>query len=180
MLLSLKHQLTARLCARMFFAALMLCPAALGANTQTQIRYLSGTGKDDAVQWDFFCTGGRKSGLWTKIPVPSCWEQQGFGGYNYGRNRIGDANPLANEQGKYRLRFSVPIDWKGEVVRLVFDGAMTDTEVWINGQPAGPIHQGSFYRFKYDVTRLLKFGGENLLEITVSKVSANESVNRAE
>jgi len=33
--------------------------------------------------------------------VPSCWEQQGFGGYNYGRNRIGGTNPLADEQGKF-------------------------------------------------------------------------------
>jgi hypothetical protein len=147
---------------------------------QTQIRYLSGTGKDDAVLWDFFCTSGRKSGNWTRIPVPSCWEQQDFGGYNYGRNRISDTNPRANEQGKYRLRFKVPPSWKGKIVRLVFDGSMTDTEVWVNGQPAGPVHQGSFYRFKYDITPLLKFGDSNLLEVTVSKVSANESVNRAE
>src|SRR6185369_10454768 len=43
---------------------------------ETEIRYLSGTGKDDAVMWDFYCTGGRRSGVWTKIPVPSNWEQQ--------------------------------------------------------------------------------------------------------
>jgi beta-galactosidase/beta-glucuronidase len=148
--------------------------------SQTQTRYLSGMGKDDGVLWDFFCTSGRKSGVWTKIPVPSCWEQQGFGAYNYGRNRISETNPLANEQGRYRLQFAVPASWKGRVVRLVFDGSMTDTEVRINGQSAGPIHQGSFYRFKYDVTNLLKFGEQNLLEVTVSKVSANDSVNRAE
>jgi hypothetical protein len=57
---------------------------------------------------------------------------------------------------------------------------MTDTEVWINGKSAGPIHQGSFYRFHYDITELLNFGGTNRLEVTVSKKSANESVNRAE
>jgi len=147
---------------------------------KTQIRYLSGTGKDDAVLWDFFCTGGRKSGNWTRIPVPSCWEQQGFGGYNYGRNRVSDTNPLAKEQGKYRLLFEVPATWKGSIVRLVFDGSMTDTEAWVNGRSAGPVHQGSFYRFKYDITQLVKFGSSNLLEVTVSKVSANDSINRAE
>ncbi|MEP6911991.1 MAG: glycoside hydrolase family 2 TIM barrel-domain containing protein [bacterium] len=149
-------------------------------NQQTQIRYLSGTGKDDTVLWDFFCTSGRKSGNWTRIPVPSCWEQQGFGGYNYGRNRISETNPLANEQGKYRLQFEVPASWKGKIVRLVFDGSMTDTEAWINGQSAGPVHQGSFYQFRYDITPLVRFGGSNLLEVTVSKVSGNESINRAE
>ena len=57
---------------------------------------------------------------------------------------------------------------------------MTDTEVWVNGKSAGPIHQGSFYRFKFDITPLLKFGETNLLEVTVSKESSNVSVNRAE
>lgn len=163
-----------------FLAALVLCAKNAYSNAQTQIQYLSGTGKDDAVLWDFFCTGGRKQGVWTKIPVPSCWEQQGFGDYNYGRDRIGVTNPLANEQGKYRLQFVVPFDWRGKIVRLVFDGVMTDTDVSVNGQSAGPVHQGSFYRFKYDITRFLKFGESNLLEVIVNKVSSNESVNRAE
>src|SRR2546427_7500053 len=169
-----------RLLFSVVLAALLLCVSHVNSTAQTQVRYLSGTGKDDAVLWDFFCTGGRKQGVWTKIPVPSCWEQQGFGSYNYGRDRIGDTSSLANEQGEYRLQFVVPLDWKGKIVRLVFDGVMTDTEVWVNGQSAGPIHQGSFYRFKYDITRLLKFGEANLLEVTVSKVSSNESVNRAD
>src|ERR1700730_2634231 len=114
-MLTLKHPLTRRLFASMVFA-FILCSAAPGVTAQTQIRYLSGTGKDDAVLWDFFATGGRKSGEWTKIPVPSCWEQQGFGGYNYGRDRISETNPLAREQGKYRLQFAIPADWKGKIV----------------------------------------------------------------
>jgi hypothetical protein len=57
---------------------------------------------------------------------------------------------------------------------------MTDTEVKLNGESAGAIHQGSFYRFKYDVSSLLNYGKSNLLEVTVSKHSANASVNSAE
>jgi hypothetical protein len=156
------------------------CAAAQSVATQTQVRYLSGTGKDDAVEWEFYCTAGRRSGAWSKIPVPSNWEQHGFGGYNFGRPHDEKKNPLAREQGKYRLRFNVPEGWRGRVVRLVFDGVMTDAEVLVNGQSAGPTHQGSFYQFKYDITPLLKYGATNLLEVNVSKVSANESVNRAE
>jgi hypothetical protein len=153
-----------------------------GGAPTTQIRYLSGTGADDAVPWDFFCTAGRNSGVWSKIRVPSCWEQEGFGTYQYGvvlRSK-NNAPPLAAEQGRYRLRFDLPADWQGRMVRLVFDGSMTDTGAWLNGQPVGPVHQGAFYRFQYDVTRLLKFGEANLLEVTVSKESANASVNEAE
>jgi beta-galactosidase/beta-glucuronidase len=57
---------------------------------------------------------------------------------------------------------------------------MTDTEVMIDGQLAGPIHQGAFYQFRYDITKLLKPGEEHLLEVIVSKKSSNISVNRAE
>lgn len=57
---------------------------------------------------------------------------------------------------------------------------MTDTEVKINGKSAGEIHQGAFYQFKYDITQHLKFNENNLLEVTVHKSSANESVEGAE
>ena len=44
---------------------------------------------------------------------------------------------------------------------------------------AGPIHQGGYYRFKYEITDQLKTG-DNLLEVTVNKKSANASINLAE
>lgn len=154
--------------------------AARGDGPRTQVRYLSGTGNDDAVPWDFYCTAGRRSGAWSKIPVPSNWEQHGFGAYNFGRPFDETKNPVAREQGRYRLRFDVPAGWRGKVVRIVFDGVMTDAEVLVNGKSAGPVHQGSFYQFKYDIGALLDYGAPNLLEVNVSKVSANESVNRAE
>ena len=141
----------------------------------TQLQYLSGIGKDDPVAWEFYCTSGRNSGNWTTIGVPSNWELQGFGAYNYGHDRNKSA-----EQGRYRHRFRVPDDWKGRVIYIVFEGSMTDTAVHVNGLSAGPVHQGGFYRFKYDITDKIKFGAENLLEVTVSKVSSNRSVEAAE
>ncbi|TGD80895.1 glycoside hydrolase family 2 [Hymenobacter wooponensis] len=150
--------------------------------TQKQVYYLSGRDNKPTVQWDFYCTGGRKSGYWTKIAVPSCWEQQGFGAYNYGRDykTYGKNFRFADEQGRYKHAFQVPASWKDKQVFLVFEGSMTDTDVKVNGQAAGPTHQGAFYRFKYDITDKLKLGESNLLEATVSKMSADKSVNNAE
>lgn len=148
---------------------------AISSFAQTTItQYLSGTDKDHTVKWDFFCTDGRLSGKWTIIPVPSNWELQGFGAYNYG----GDKNK-AHESGMYKHEFAVG-NYKGKRVFIVFEGSMTDTKVTINGKSAGPIHQGSFYRFKYDITDLVKFNAKNLLEVTVDKMSANAGVNDAE
>ncbi|HEX8339384.1 MAG TPA: glycoside hydrolase family 2 TIM barrel-domain containing protein, partial [Tepidisphaeraceae bacterium] len=124
-----------------------------------------------------FCTAGKKSGQWTTIPVPSNWELHGFGTLSY----YGDPKDRPAEEGIYRHRFAVPEAWQGQTVYLVFEGVMTDTRAEINGKPAGPAHQGGFYRFKYDVTPLLRVGaGDNELKVTVAKHSANESINRAE
>ncbi len=144
---------------------------------QTQIQYLSGTGSDHTVDWQFYCTGGMNSGKWTTIPVPSNWELQGFGKYDYG---FAKDSVRGKEQGLYKYEFTVPAAWKEKKINIVFEGSMTDTEVKINGQSAGKIHQGAFYAFKYDITSLLNYGGKNLLEVTVSKHSANASVNEAE
>jgi len=144
--------------------------------------YLSGHGADDMVQWDFFCTDGINSGKWTKIGVPSCWELQGFGKYQYGMKFYGKAFPegVANEKGMYKYEFDVPVSWRGKQVFINFEASMTDTEVKINGQKAGPIHQGAFYRFSYNISERLNYGKKNLLEVTVSKESENSGVNLAE
>jgi hypothetical protein len=140
----------------------------------TERQYLSGTDKDHTVAWEFFCSSGRNSQKWSTIPVPSNWETKGFGTYTTG------GNVKAAETGQYRHTFTPPASWRGKSINLVFEGAMTDTSVKINGVSAGPTHQGGFYRFKYDITPLLQFGKPNLLEATVDKLSSDESVNRAE
>jgi beta-galactosidase/beta-glucuronidase len=155
---------------QLFFAAFSLS----AFSQATVIKYLSGTDKDHTVAWNFYCTEGRKSGTWTKIPVPSNWELQGFGSYNYGHDKV-----KTNEQGLYKHEF-LSDGLKGKTVFIVFEGSMTDTKVMVNGKQAGAVHQGSFYRFKYDITNLLKPSGKNLLEVTVDKTSANSSVNDAE
>lgn len=153
------------------------------SETETGIQYLSGTGSDDTVDWEFYCTDGRNSGKWTTIPVPSCWELQGFGTYQYGMPFYGKADPagIAKEQGKYKYKFKLPKEWEGRTVRIVFDGVMTDVTAEINGRRCGYLHQGAFYRFKSDVSDRINFGDkENVLEMTVSKESSNPSVNMAE
>jgi hypothetical protein len=153
----------------------MFCPA---LSQETEIRYLSGTGNDHTVPWEFYCSEGNNSREWTMIPVPSCWELQGFGSYNYG---LVPWEERMNEYGIYRYDFRLPDTWKGKKVDMVFEGVMTDADVKINGKSAGPEHQGAFYEFKYDVSNLLSFGSKsNRLEVTVHKHSSDSLVNEAE
>ena len=175
------RSLRAGLLALTFTALLLPAHAQVGrAAPETMVLFLSGHGPEDAVDWEFLCTAGRRSRAWTTIPVPSCWEQHGFGAYNYGNEINADATPVGNEQSLYRRSFTVPASWRGSRVRVVFDGAMTDATVWVNGEQAGPTHHGAFYRFHHDITGLVRFGETNLLEVTVAKTSGIRSVNSAE
>jgi beta-galactosidase/beta-glucuronidase len=110
----------------------------------------------------------------------SCSIQLGIAGiwkYNYG---FAKDSSRGKEKGLYKYRFQAPKSWQGKALNLVFEGVMTDAEVKINGKSAGEIHQGAYYAFKYPIAQLLNYGAENLLEVTVSKHSANQSVNEAD
>ncbi len=144
---------------------------------KTEKIYLSGTGSNDTKPWQFMCNGGMNANKWATIAVPSCWELQGFGKYDYG---FAKDSVRGKEKGFYKTTFNAPLSWKDKIINIVFEGVMTDAEVKVNGVNAGEIHQGAFYSFKYDITKLLKFGAENVLEVLVAKHSANESVNNAE
>ena len=150
----------------------------------TQRLYLSGHGCDDMVEWDFQCTDGRKAGQWTKIGVPSCWELQGFGTYQYGMRFYGKATPegIADEKGLYKTEFSLPEEWQGRQILLVFEAAFTEIQVQINGRKAGNgTYQGGYTRHTIDVSDRVFFGKKkNRLEVEVLKESTNPQVNLAE
>ncbi len=156
-------------------AVLSLSLGAHAAGIQTDIRYLSGKGPATAVPWDFKVSDGRRSGAWSTIPVPSNWEQHGFGGYDYGESEKQHA-----ERGQYRTTFAIPKAWQGRKIKLVFEGVMTETTVKINGVVAGPTHVGGFYRFTYDITSLIKPGAGNVLEVDVAKRATDKLTDVAE
>ena len=162
------------------FAVLcILLAATLARGAETEKKYLSGRGKDDMVQWQFKCDKGQNANKWSTIGVPSNWQLQGFGIYEYGQPKPAGGWPRVH--GIYRRTFTTPPSWSTKTVFIDFEGVMTDTRVTINGQSAGPIHQGGYYAFKYNITRLLKPAGEkNQIQVDVDDDSMNESVNRAE
>ncbi len=158
-------------------SVLLLASSAKGA--ETEVQYLSGLGKDDPVKWEFICDKGQNANKWSTIGVPSNWQLQGFGIYEYGRPAPTTAWPRVH--GIYKRTFTTPATWREKAIFIKFEGVMTDTRVSINGQPAGPVHQGGYYAFKYDITSLLKPAGQrNDIQVDVDDDSMNESVNHAE
>ncbi|RZL37812.1 MAG: glycoside hydrolase family 2, partial [Rubrivivax sp.] len=103
--------MTLKLFVRLALSAWLLAAATVFAAPapRTETLMLSGTGPDDAVPWDFTIDGGMRAGEKARIPVPTNWQQQGFGHYQYGY----DKGPRAADTGTYRHRFTVPADWQG-------------------------------------------------------------------
>ena len=67
-------------------------------------------------------------------------------------------------EGYYKRTFAIPQDFDGHA-ELVFDGAMAEPVVTVNGQLAGSWAYG-YNAFRIDVTKLVK-PGDNLLEVSL-------------
>ena len=135
-------------------------------------------------EWSFEVTGGRRAGEKTTITVPSCWETQGFGTWQYGYNiEFGDKwhghEKPADEHGLYLRKFTVPSEWRGNCVKLRFEGVMTEANVKVNGKVFPP-HHSAWFPFEFDISDLVNYGGENTLEIDCGKESSDATVNRSE
>jgi beta-galactosidase len=109
---------------------------------------------------------------WHDFVVPGNWEMAGYSPATYW-------NP-DNASGEFRHWFTVPVDWKGRVVKINFDGVQNGAEVWVNGKPV-PVTEPSWGRDNYhesgwtawqaDITSAVKFGETNLLAIRVTKLT---------
>ncbi len=64
----------------------------------------------------------------------------------------------------YRRRFKLPPEAKGHRVFVDFEGAMTASTVWINGERLGE-YKGGYTPFSFDLTPHVDFNGENVLAV---------------
>ncbi|HWD39373.1 MAG TPA: beta-galactosidase GalA [Fimbriimonas sp.] len=66
----------------------------------------------------------------------------------------------------YRKTFTLPETYKGKSVWIDFDGVYRDSVVWLNGKKLGH-HPGGYTPFRYDISGLANFGGQNVLAVSV-------------
>jgi beta-galactosidase len=66
----------------------------------------------------------------------------------------------------YRRRFKFPRDAEGKRVFVDFEGVMTASKVWINGQLLGN-YRGGFTPFSFELTKHLRRDGDNVLVVQV-------------
>jgi beta-galactosidase len=111
---------------------------------------------------------------WGTIPVPSSWQMHGFDipiytNIIYPWPQDASKPPQVpydfNPVGSYRMRFTVPPEWKGRPVYLHFDGVDSAFYVWVNGKKLG-YSEDSRTPAEFNLTPHLK-AGANLLAVEV-------------
>jgi beta-galactosidase len=101
-------------------------------------------------------------GAWSLLDVPHDWSSTGPFGPQYG-----SGNGFApGGIGWYRKHFTLDAANSGKLVVVEFDGVYDHAEVWINGQFVGGRPYG-YSSFHFDLTRYVKFGGDNVIAVRV-------------
>ena len=144
---------------------------------EARVKSLNGTWKfsfapavEEAVKG--FWKEGYDVSSWNDMPVPSCWEMQGYGYPIYRNTKYPfPFNPpyicRDNPVGSYVRTFTVPSDWKGGRVILHFGGVYSGHQVWVNGKEIG-YSEDSCLPSEFDITDVLK-EGDNTLSVRVFK-----------
>jgi beta-galactosidase len=109
---------------------------------------------------------------WRRVDVPHDWaielpfDSKGDKELaEHGFRAIGRGHP-ENSVGWYRRKFPVPKGDLGRRIGIEFDGVFRNSIVWVNGFRLGR-HESGYTSFRYDVTDVLEYGGENVIAVRV-------------
>lgn len=130
-------------------------PSALTGAYETKLS-LNGTWEfNPKPAADFYNSEAGKG--WEPIVVPGQWSMQGF-----------EVDSM--QYAGYLKTFSVPRDWKGNNLKIRFDGVSSESEIYLNGIKVGS-HLGGMTAFEVDVTSAVKIGQDNTLAVKVRSES---------
>ena len=171
---------------RILLAALMLLPFTLTAQVRSE-RLLEKGWKFTREDAASFSTVGYDDSAWQTVRIPHDWAIYGPFSIHNDKQNIAitqDGQKEAMEHagrtgglpfvgpGWYRLKFDVPEYSTGRSCKLVFDGAMSHANVYINGKHAEYWPYG-YNSFIVDATPFIKEGEMN--ELAVRLENYNES-----
>jgi beta-galactosidase len=171
---------------RFLFAALLLFPFILSGQVRTE-RLLEKGWKFTREDSPQFSQADYDDSGWQTVRIPHDWAIYGPFSINNDKQNVAitqDGQKEAMEHagrtgglpfvgpGWYRLQFEAPEFVEGKSCRLIFDGAMSNADVYINGQHAAFWPYG-YNSFIVDATPYMKAGEDN--QIAVRLENYNES-----
>ncbi len=165
---------------KIYLAALCLLCVTASATAQNRSERLFDEGWRFTRQNDMaFVQANYDDTKWQEVTVPHDWAIYGpfdrnndlqvmaivQDGQNKAMEHTGRTGGLPFEGfGWYRLKFDAPEFTKGKSASIIFDGAMSEAHVWVNGKEVGnwPFGYNSFH---FDITDYLEVGKTNTLVV---------------
>ncbi len=107
---------------------------------------------------------------WDEISLPHTWNADDCTGRT--DNSPEYAEGYYRGRGCYRRKVFLPNDqYRGRVIFIEFGGANTVTELYVNGKSVGR-HEGGYSAFRFDITRNVRVGTENVFTVFVSNATS--------
>lgn len=104
---------------------------------------------------------------WTPVQLPHDWAVDlpfsADASKSHGFKTVGWKFPETSV-GWYRKHFTVPVDAKGSMVYVRFDGIFRDSQVWVNGFWLGGNRSG-YTGASYEISAYLNFGADNVITV---------------
>lgn len=100
---------------------------------------------------------------WRKVMIPHDWSVEA----PFSKTYSSGTGYLQGGTGWYRVRFTLPEEYRGKRVRLVFDGVYKNSQVFCNSYYLGKRPNG-YISFSYDISDFAVFGeAENEISVKV-------------
>ncbi|MCP5117653.1 MAG: hypothetical protein GY953_43070, partial [bacterium] len=102
---------------------------------------------------------------WTTVQVPHTWQVD---------NNKSEYTGVA----WYRREFDAPAAWRGQAVRIEFEAVYHSAWVTVNGQPVGSHERKGYTAFSFDISKVLRLGERNRLEVKVDNTFRDDMLPR--
>ena len=147
----------------LFFLTSLSFAQTEGGSSPRQAQLLNGSGwqfvgYEDATKPPDIGTDAFNQAAWTAVEVPHNFQTRAA--YN------------TLTRGWYRRQVTVNPSAQGKELYLVFEGAASLADVYVNGQHLGQ-HRGAYTRFVFDATKALHVGTDNQLAVLVNDSPAD-------
>lgn len=161
-----------------FIALFLLFPFFIHAQKRTEL-LMEKNWKFTRADEPTYISGTYNDSKWQSVSVPHDWAIYGPFSANNDKQKVAitqDGQKEASEHagrtgglpfvgvGWYRNKFILPDFAKGKKAAIVFDGAMSNATVYLNGKKVGYWPYG-YNSFHFDITDFLEPGKENILAV---------------
>ena len=152
------------------FSVLISICLLIGCSEQKQASAFNDRVRDFDADWHFIrdsVAGAEQTGFddskWRVLDLPHDWSIEDLPGQiegkvvgpfsqaSEGANNGASTGHVVGGTGWYRKTFTLSSDDKNKLISVYFEGAYTETDVWVNGSYAGS-HKHGYTSFSFDIS----------------------------